>query len=60
MGITWDPRDELAAAAVARLVADALPDQCETCGGYKADDSTPGWVYKEYDICECPTEVEPC
>ena len=32
---------------------DAMPEQCQTCGGYVADDSTPSWVFKAHEICEC-------
>jgi len=45
-------QDELAAA-----LADAMPEQCQTCGGYKADDSTPKWVFRGYKICECAVET---
>ena len=53
MPIHWDARDPLARAAVASLMAENMPEQCQDCNGYKADDSTPGWVYKEQEICEC-------
>lgn len=53
MPTQWDPRDPLAAEAVAGLVADTMPEQCLECGGFKADETTPGWVFKEREICEC-------
>lgn len=73
MPINWNPRDPLAAEAVAGLnqqeiwaadiytkrlefaefVVDTMPEQCLECGGFKADDTTPSWVFKEREICEC-------
>ena len=35
------------------VVIDIIGPTCETCRGVKATDTTPGWVYKERDICEC-------
>ena len=35
----------------AGLLADAMPELCDDCGGMKADDSTPKWVFRQYDIC---------
>jgi hypothetical protein len=58
MPIHWDARDPLARAAVANLLADNMPEQCQDCGGYKTNDTTPGWVFKEHEICECP-DAEP-
>jgi hypothetical protein len=57
MAITWDARDDLAEAAVAGLLADTQPEMCQWCGSIKVDDMTPGYVYKENDICECPDLV---
>ena len=53
MPINWDARDSLARTFVANLLADNMPEQCQDCNGYKADDTTPGWVFKEHEICEC-------
>ena len=58
MPINWDARDPLARAFVANLLADNMPEQCQDCNGYKTDDTTPGWVFKEHEICECP-ETKP-
>ena len=58
MPINWDARDPLARAFVANLLADNMPEQCQDCNGYKADDTTPSWVFKEHEICECP-ETKP-
>lgn len=52
----WEPRDELATEAVAGLLADTMPEQCNDCGGMKTDDTTPARFFKAHEICECPTD----
>ena len=37
---------------IAATIRDMMPEQCQDCGGYLTDDSTPKWVYRE-EVCEC-------
>lgn len=34
------------------FIRDMAPEMCQECGGYKVDDTTPKWVFRE-EICEC-------
>ena len=56
---TGDPRDSVAGEAIAsKMAGDGVPERCQVCGGYKADETTPGWVDKEHEICDCPVSEE--
>ena len=54
--IPYDPNNPEHRDKLAELIRDAMPEMCEACGGYKADETTPGWVYKEHEICDCAHE----
>ena len=41
---------------IASMISDIMPEQCQDCGDYRVDDTTPKWVYREYDVCECGGE----
>ena len=48
--------DTKALNMIAEAEIDIIGPTCEVCRGVKATDTTPGWVYKKRDICECEGE----
>lgn len=53
MGNQLDMNDEQGWEYVQEQLDVALGEQCVECGGQIATDTTPKWVFRERDICEC-------